>query len=94
VGVHHYQVGENVIAAAKLAFGEDAKALLPAYNDDIHFDLWQANRLTLEQSGVRSVQVSNVCTVCHVDDWFSHRGEHGKTGRFGALLALADGQGA
>lgn len=88
VGVHHYQVGENVIQAAKEAFGGDAKNLLPEYNGHIHFDLWEANRLTLEQAGVRQVQVAGVCTVCHVSDWFSHRAEHGKTGRFGALMAL------
>lgn len=90
VGVHHYQVGENVILAAQHAFGSDAKNLLPQYNDHIHFDLWEANRLTLEQAGVRQVEISGVCTVCAVQDWFSHRAEHGKTGRFGALLALDD----
>ena len=93
VGVHHYQVGENVIQAAELAFGQDAKELLPVYNDRIHFDLWQANRLTLEQCGVRNVQIAGVCTVCGVGDWFSHRAEQGKTGRFGALLALSNGRG-
>ena len=31
---------------------------------------------------------SGICTACHLEDWFSHRGEAGKTGRFGALLAL------
>ena len=29
------------------------------------------------------------CTACHTDDWFSHRAEKGKTGRFGALISLA-----
>lgn len=94
VGVHHYQVGENVITAANDAFGSDAKSLLPEYNGHIHFDLWQANRLTLEQCGVQpaNVQVAGVCTVCDVQDWFSHRAEQGCTGRFGALLALENGQ--
>jgi len=93
VGVHHYQVGQNVVDAVESAFGGDAKKLLPEYNHHTHFDLWEANRLTLEQCGVRSVEISGVCTVCHVHDWFSHRAEHGQTGRFGALLALDDGKG-
>lgn len=93
VGVHHYQVGQNVVDAVETAFGSDAQSLLPEYNDHAHFDLWAANRLTLEQCGVRSVEVSGVCTVCHVRDWFSHRAEQGKTGRFGALLALDNGKG-
>ncbi len=94
VGVHHYQVGENVIDAVTDAFGLDAKSLLPQYNEHIHFDLWQANQLTLEQCGVQPahVQVAGVCTVCDVHDWFSHRAEHGRTGRFGVLLALDNGR--
>lgn len=91
VGPHHYPVGENVINAVKKSFGADAQALLPGYNEHIHFDLWEANRLTLEKAGVKQVQVAGICTVCHVEDWFSHRGEQGKTGRFGALLALKNG---
>lgn len=91
VGVHHYEVGENVIAAARTAFGSQAAELLPVYNGHTHFDLWEANRMTLAEAGVRQVEVSGVCTVCHLDDWFSHRGDNGKTGRFGALLALNNG---
>jgi len=33
--------------------------------------------------------VAGVCTACHLEDWYSHRGEGGKTGRFGGLLALS-----
>jgi polyphenol oxidase len=91
IGPHHYPVGQEVIKAVEKAFGEDAPGLLSEYNDRIHFDLWEANRLTLEQAGVWQVQIAGVCTACSLEDWFSHRGEHGKTGRFGALLALSDG---
>ncbi|MGQ0603239.1 MAG: laccase domain-containing protein, partial [Anaerolineales bacterium] len=28
-------------------------------------------------------------TASHTHDFFSHRGEHGRTGRFGALIGLA-----
>jgi len=56
----------------------------------VHFDLWAANRFALEEAGVRHIQVAELCTACHTDDWYSHRGEGGKTGRFGALLALTD----
>lgn len=92
VGVHHYEVGQNVILAAREAFGSQADALLPKNGDShVHFDLWEANRLTLEAAGVRQVEISDLCTVCNVDDWFSHRAEQGKTGRFGALFALNNG---
>jgi hypothetical protein len=51
-------------------------------------DLWAANRLQLERAGVKQIEVAGLCTACHLDDWYSHRAEKGKTGRFGALIAL------
>jgi copper oxidase (laccase) domain-containing protein len=38
--------------------------------------------------GVSHIEVSGICTACNLDDWFSHRGEEGDTGRFGVLMAL------
>ena len=92
VCVHHYEVGQNVILAAREAFGEEAHDLLPDYpGGHRHFDLWEANRRTLISAGVKQVEKSAICTVCQVQDWFSHRAEHGATGRFGALFALHNG---
>jgi copper oxidase (laccase) domain-containing protein len=54
----------------------------------IHFDLWEANRLLLKSAGVKEIEVAGLCTACNLDDWFSHRAEKGKTGRFGFLASL------
>jgi hypothetical protein len=56
----------------------------------VQLDLWEANRLILADVGVRHIEVAGICTACHLDDWFSHRGEKGKTGRFGGLIHLKD----
>jgi polyphenol oxidase len=37
---------------------------------------------------VEKIEIAEVCTACSLDDWFSHRAEKGKTGRFGALIGL------
>ena len=75
------------------AFGEDAQSLLQQslnYSPDKkQFDLWKANQLILEQTGVRHIEISSICTACNIGDWYSHRGENGRTGRFGALFALS-----
>lgn len=84
----HYQVGEQVVRQVRDAFGERAEALLPQQNGSSHFDLWQANRLLLETNGVRQVAAAGICTACAPEDWYSHRGERGRTGRFGVLLAV------
>ena len=85
----HYPVGMEVVEKVRLAFGPLADSLVQKKDGQNHFDLWKANRLTLEQAGVPAIEVSGQCTACHPDDWFSHRGENGKTGRFGALINLA-----
>ena len=90
IGPDHYAVGEDVIRQVQGAFGKGAGQLLIDVDGKTHFDLWEANRLTLAESGVGQIETSRVCTACNVDLWFSHRAEKGRTGRLGAILALAD----
>ena len=85
---HHYEVGGDVIAAVQRTFGKMAHEVLLSENGSIQFDLWKANRYLLEQTGVKNIEVSGLCTACHTNDWFSHRGENGKTGRFRAVFGL------
>jgi len=89
IGPDHYEVGEDVIKHGKLAFETRSEELFfKNSSSQIHFDLWAANKLILEQSGVKNIQVAQICTACHFDEWFSHRAEKAKTGRFGVLIAL------
>jgi YfiH family protein len=93
IGAHHYPVGPEVVQSVRQAFGLDASELLhcPDGGDpesEVQFDLWNANSLVLQRAGVQRIEVSGICTACDLDDWYSHRGEKGRTGRFGALIAL------
>jgi YfiH family protein len=88
IGPDHYEIGEDVIAQVQDAFGAEAPSLFERHAKRTHFDLWKANHLLLEEAGVRQIELAGICTACHTNDWFSHRGEKGKTGRFGALIAL------
>ncbi|MEW6718046.1 MAG: peptidoglycan editing factor PgeF [Chloroflexota bacterium] len=86
IGHDHYPVGAAVVRQVRETFGDASEALLPVKNGRTCFDLWAANLWLLEQAGVRQIELSNICTACHVEDWFSHRAEKGRTGRFGALI--------
>jgi polyphenol oxidase len=88
IGPDHYKVGPDVVAQVKQAFGQDANRLLATHTEAIHFNLWAANQLTLEKAGVRQIELAGLCTACHTEDWYSHRAERGRTGRFGAIIAL------
>lgn len=90
IGPERYQVGSDVVAQVRTAYSEEADGLLPRYGTGTHFDLWAANRLTLEKAGVHQIEIAGICTADNTEDWFSHRAEKGKTGRFGILLALEE----
>ncbi len=89
IGVDHYEVGADVISQVEQAFGPDAKRLIELRDGKTYLDLWAANRIQLEKSGVEQIEIAGLCTACHLDDWFSHRAEKGRTGRFGAMIALS-----
>lgn len=57
-----------------------------------HLDLWEANRLVLLEAGLRAEQVEVVgrCTSCDIGSLFSHRRDHGRTGRHLAFIAPPD----
>jgi hypothetical protein len=56
----------------------------------LHLDLIEANRRQLLDAGLpaRNVWSSDLCTSCRTDLLFSHRAEHGKTGRMMAAIAI------
>jgi len=58
-------------------------------NDNNYFDFWSISRDQLCEAGVllENVELSQMCTKCDLERFFSYRGE-GTTGRFAALIGL------
>lgn len=92
--VEHYEIGKSpeVVETVREGFGNNADAVLHQIDGSVHFDLWKANQVVLEDAGVRQVEQSGICTFSNNQDWYSHRAEKGKTGRYGALIALGEGR--
>jgi hypothetical protein len=88
IGPDHYEVGPDVIVQVQRSFGDESERVLETRDGRVYLDLWMANHVQLQKAGVEQIEVAGVCTACHLDDWFSHRAEKGKTGRFGALIGL------
>ncbi len=89
IGPECYQVGDEVVEAAYKHFGIIDDLFRHDHVDSTaYFDLWAANRLDLERSGVEQIEVAGLCTYQRTDEFFSHRAEKGRTGRFGAVLSL------
>jgi YfiH family protein len=88
IGVCHYQVGQEVYEAAQANFSGNLGSIFTQKEDKWFLNLWEANTITLEKCGVKKIEIANICTACHTEDWYSHRAEKGKTGRFAATLNL------
>lgn len=88
ISVDHYEIGEDVATQFREKYGSDSEKILQTREGKLYLDLWTANALQLKKQGVEQIQISGLCTACHLEDWFSHRAEKGKTGRFGVLMAL------
>ncbi len=91
IGPCCYEVGSEVADGVQRAFDGAAETLLkPGKRERPHFDLWAANALALREAGVEQIETAGICTSCRADLFFSHRADHGQTGRFGAVVVLAD----
>jgi YfiH family protein len=77
-----YEVKDDVGVPLQQRFGEAAVRSGRA-------DLWFAARVALERAGVERVEVAGRCTICNPLEYFSHRRDHGRTGRQGVVGLLA-----
>jgi YfiH family protein len=78
IGPCCYEVGDEVATPFREAFGEDVVR-------DGKLDLWTAAERALRAAGVDQVERLDICTACEPDTFFSHRRDHGKTGRQGVI---------
>ena len=68
-------------------------ARAPGHSDigpQVHLDLVEANRRQLIAAGLKpeNIRTSGLCTSCNTDKLFSHRAEHGKTGRMMGVVGV------
>lgn len=78
IGPCCYDVGDEVAVPFRQAFGEDVVR-------DGKLDLWTSAERALRAAGCEHVDRFDICTSCEADRFFSHRRDHGKTGRQGVI---------
>lgn len=87
-----YEVSEDVIDQFKDQFQPNQYESLfyKKENGKYQLNLWEANRLILQEAGVLEEHISmpNLCTCCNPKFLFSHRASKGKRGNLGAFLEL------
>ncbi|MCX6054577.1 MAG: peptidoglycan editing factor PgeF [Chloroflexi bacterium] len=91
IGPDHYEIGNEIQEYVKVAFGAYSKEIIKNIDGKIFLDLWSSNEFLLREQGIQNIEKAKICTACNTDTWYSHRAEKGKTGRFGAFIAIKEG---
>jgi YfiH family protein len=84
IGVDHYEVGEDVVAAVSSA--SEAGARTRRSGGRLYLDLGATVATVLEEYGVRAIEWSEECTACQPERFYSYRRD-GRTGRQALIAA-------
>jgi YfiH family protein len=90
IGVDRYRVGREVIDLVAPACPPRAPIVQRRPDGSLHLDLNAAVTAQLLACGIENIEDSAMCTAANTAEWFSHRAENGKTGRFGVVIGLRD----
>ncbi len=89
IGPCCYEVGQDVASAMSYALSGWSRVMHPD-GERWRLDLPAANEQQLVAAGVgrRQIEQARLCTSCRNDEFFSHRGDNGMTGRFAVVAYL------
>ena len=86
IGFCHFETDADVPDALLAAFGEEILPFIRQSGGKYFVDLKEINALILRRSGVRHIEISEACTMCQPDRFWSHRVTRGIRGSQGALI--------
>uniref|UniRef100_UPI003217182C peptidoglycan editing factor PgeF n=1 Tax=uncultured Draconibacterium sp. TaxID=1573823 RepID=UPI003217182C len=78
-----YEVGDEVVEAAKKTIPNAETALHKNHSGNYHFNLWEANRQLLLQKGIpeKNIEIKEECTFTEKTKYYSARRDGINTGR-------------
>lgn len=90
IGKCCFEVDEPVAYEFDLAFKNAEGIIYSKPNNKYIIDLWEANKKALVEGGIleSNITVTDLCTQCNKDVFFSHRGHKGKRGSLAAIIEL------
>lgn len=90
IGPCHFETHGDVPQALKDAFGEKMNDYIRPNGEKYFVDLKGVNEWLLRRAGVPSVDVSDCCTVCESERFWSHRVTGGVRGSQGAVIVCKE----
>lgn len=90
-GVCHFETDADVPNAMLEAFGEEANAFIHPKGGKYYVNLKEINALVLRRAGVTDITISNQCTMCQPERFWSHRVTKGQRGAQGGIIVCQGG---
>ena len=75
------------------ALGTAAEPFIRPQGDKYYVNLKEINALWLRRAGVEDIEISDACTVCRPDLYWSHRVTRGERGAQGAIIVCKEARG-
>ncbi len=87
-----YEVSADVALQFENVFSREQyeKMMIEKENGKYQLDLWKANEWILLDAGIKRehLSVTDLCTCCNPEFFFSHRASHGRRGNLSVILCL------
>lgn len=90
IGYCCFETDRDVPDAMVTALGEEANAFIRPHDDKYYVNLKEINALWLRRAGVEEIEISDACTVCRSDVFWSHRVTRGQRGSQGAIIVCKE----
>lgn len=91
IGQCHFETDADVPQAILAAYGPEAEEYIEKRGEKYYLDLKAINALSLRRAGVKKIDISDACTYCLHDTFWSHRYTQGARGSQGAVIVCQKG---
>ena len=90
IGPCHFETDADVPDALLEAFGDEVKPFIRPQGNKFYVNLKEVNALVLRRAGVTHIEISDECTMCRPDRFWSHRVTLGQRGAQGGIIVCKE----
>ena len=91
IGVCCFETHADVPDAVRAVLGEEAEAFIVPSGEKFRVDLKGVNAALLRRAGVRHIEISDACTACEPERFWSHRRVGNDRGSLAAIIVCEGG---
>ena len=90
IGFCHFETDADVPEAMLAVFGEEVRPFIRQQGEKYYVNLKEINALVLRRAGVTHIEISDCCTMCQPDRFWSHRVTNGQRGAQGGIIVCKE----